>query len=275
MASLHTLFRIRRYSWTSLSQQDVRDVLAAGADIEEKGGVFQCTPLHMAVALPGASRDAIIELLLARGAKVSATTTHGSTPLHINAVGYEGTSTVTALLLMHGASCDAQNARGQTPTHIAAGRAGAAFLRHLLAFGADTSVKDHMGNTVLHIAASRGIADQSDDEVYEDPVLERRFKRHVVRLLLEHERGGAAWSRVATLRATNNAGFTPESLAEYYGDGYDGVAGMLHAMRVPAEEEARRAAQTAFAMGYHERLGRASGVSQFPADLMHKVLGYV
>ena len=274
MSSLHALLRHRRYSWAYVSAQDVLDVLAAGADLEERHPELQYTPLHVAVSRRGEGRDAIIELLLARGADVSAKTARGDTPLHINAVGYDGTFTVTELLLMHGASCDAQNAQGKTPTHVAAGRARAEFLRHLLDFGADTSVRDYRGNTVLHCAASRPIATQSDDDGYDDPVLDRRCKRHVVRLLLAHETEGAAWSCVEALRATNNAGFAPEALAEYHSDGHDGVAGMLEAALV-AGEEAVRAAQTAFAMGHHPRLGQASGVALLPAELVRAVLVHV
>ena len=198
--SLHTLFK-RKYP----KLKAVRKMLALGADIEEKLGLSQTTPLHAAVMN---YKTDFVEYLLAQGADVFARTSDGNTPLHLNAFAW--TSGISALLLMNGADCNAQNERGETPTHIAAEFADAAFVRNFLDFGADTSIKDKKRNKVLHRAADRHVAHRRDDDGYDDPVLQARFKRYVVRLLLQYD---GNWCKLEALEAINNKGYTAIMIA--------------------------------------------------------------
>jgi len=229
--SLHTLF-----TRTYVKMKAVKKMLALGADIEEKHGPQQLTPLHVAVMK---HKTDVVEYLLEQGADVFALTTGGDTALHLNAFAW--TVGISALLLMNGADCNAQNALGETPTHRAAEFADAAFVRNFLDFGADTSIKDNKGNTVLHCAAARTVAWERDEDGYDDPVFQERYKRHVVRLLLEYKTD-SAWSKREALRATNDQGLTAENLADRNSGGKDKIADMIEAALVPAEEESRRVA---------------------------------
>lgn len=258
--SLHTVLK-RTY----VKMKAVKKMLALGADIEEKIGLRQLTPLHVAVMKHGTK---VVEYLLEQGADVFAVTNGGDTALHLN----RWNEDISALLLMNGADCNAQNTRGETPTHIAAEFSDAVFLRNYLDFGADTSIKDDKGNTVLHRAAARSVAWERED--YVDPVFDERSKRHVVKLLLEYKTD-SVWSKRDALRATNNQGLTAENLADRNSGGKDKIADMIEAALVPAEEESRRVAQTAFAMGHHERLGQASIAARLKPELMRMVLEYV
>jgi hypothetical protein len=268
--SLHTLLGTD-WQIPYVTVQDVRKILTEGADIEERKGKPQHTPLHIAVMQ---HRTDIVEFLLDQGADMSALTTGGDTPLHLNAFAY--TDPISALLLMNGASCNTQNTIGKTPTHIAAQHADAACLRNFLDFGADTSVKDNNGNTVLHYAADRTLCNPDDDESYRDIRYDRRENRKVVRLLLDYETDGV-WSKVDALRATTNKGYTAMNLADHHASWWSDrkIGDMLEAALLPAEEEARRVVQTTFAMGYHERLGEASIVTQLNPDMLRMVLSYV
>lgn len=261
--SLHNLLK-RPY----VNVKAIRKMLAKGADLEEKNGKLE-TPLHSAVLL---YRTDIVECMLEMGADVFALAPGGNTPLHLCAS--TGVVDMSALMLMNGADCNAQNERGETPTHIAAQHAGAAFLRNFLDFGAITSIKDTKGNTVLHRAADRYIAHRRDDDGYDDPVWQARYKRYVVRLLLQYE---GDWSKLDALEATNNNGHTAMNIADHYT--HDNTVGNeLEAALIPAREEARLhsiRAQTAFAMGHHARLGENSIVNHLDPDTLKMVLSFM
>ena len=262
--SLHNLFK-RKYVKLSA----VKKMMALGADIEEKHGPLQHTPLHAAVMN---HKTDFVEYLLEQGADVFARTTDGNTPLHLNAFAW--TSEISALLLMNGADCNAQYERGETPTHRAAQFADAAFLRNFLDFGADTSIKDIEGNTVLHCAARRRVAYGKDDDSYDDPVLDARWRRYMIRLLLQYD---GNWCKLEALQATNNKGETSSDIAFCYSN-EETAGNELEVALIPAKQESRLRsinAQNAFAMGHHERLGAASIVKQLDPDVLRMILGYI
>jgi hypothetical protein len=261
--SLHILFK-RTY----VKLKAVRKMLALGADIEEKQAVSQHTPLHAAVL----NHKNVVEYLLEQGADVFARTAQGNTPLHLNAIAC--IADISALLLMNGADTNAQNEKGETPTHLAADVADAAFVRNLLDFGANTSIMDNNGNTVLHHAANRYVTYWRDDEDYDDPILQARYKRYVVRLLLQYD---GNWCKLDALQVKNNNGDTAMNIADNSGDD-NTVGNELEQALIPAKEEARERsirAQAAFAMGHHERLGQASSVQQLHPDMLRMVLSYM
>ncbi|MES2522110.1 MAG: ankyrin repeat domain-containing protein [Gemmatimonadota bacterium] len=76
------------------------------------------TPLHAALA--GRVNDALVRLLVERGAEVNARGAHGYTPLHLAAS--RGAEALVMLLLVHGADAHAMTDDGKTPADIARDR---------------------------------------------------------------------------------------------------------------------------------------------------------
>ena len=105
--------------WTAASlgrTEEVRQLLAGGADIEQReevGGEIS-TPLYYA-AFEG--HEAVVRLLLGKGAKVSVKSIYGWTPLHAAVSG--GHESVVRLLLAHGADPSAKTKKGYTPGDFA------------------------------------------------------------------------------------------------------------------------------------------------------------
>jgi ankyrin repeat protein len=69
--------------WTAASlgqPEEVLRLLMGGADIQEKGGPIESTPLHEAARL---GNEGVVLVLLEYGANVYAKQTDGATPLHI------------------------------------------------------------------------------------------------------------------------------------------------------------------------------------------------
>jgi ankyrin repeat protein len=101
-----------------------------------------------------ARRVKIIELLIARGAKVNARSKSLKTPLHANA--YDAKA--IELLLAHGADVNARDGEGRTPL-IRAAAIGAwdntEAVQSLLDHGSDANARDHDGNTALLLAAGK------------------------------------------------------------------------------------------------------------------------
>ena len=141
--------------WTasSLGQtEEVRRLLANDADIEERGGPTECSPLAVAVSSPG--REQLVGLLLHHGAEVSSRDNTGSTPLHSAAS--EGHEALSLVLLHHGADVSAKADDGAIPLHNAAFRGNEVVSLSLIEHGADLSATTNRGWTALHIAARFG-----------------------------------------------------------------------------------------------------------------------
>jgi hypothetical protein len=85
----------------------VKQHLAAGADVDAKGGWLGGTPLHYAV---GKGHKEIVELLISAGADVNAKGDNGSTPLH-----FATTKEIAELLIANGADVNAKDNFGFTP----------------------------------------------------------------------------------------------------------------------------------------------------------------
>ena len=75
----------------------IKQHIAAGTDVEVKGGLFKGTPLHLAAY---GGRKEIVELLIDKGADVNAKSDDGRTPLD-RAIAFEQTETAD-LLRKHG-----------------------------------------------------------------------------------------------------------------------------------------------------------------------------
>ena len=131
--------------WTAAligETEEVRLLLVAGADTEEKGGRSAGSALHSA-SMNG--HDDMILLLLEHGADVSARDIYGETPLH-RAVckGHEG---VILLLLQHGAEVSSRDNFGDMPLHRAARKGLESIILLFIEHGADVFAKNVAGVT--------------------------------------------------------------------------------------------------------------------------------
>ena len=128
----------------------VQMLLDRGADLtarDQHGG----TPLHYAAMRN--KTPAVVALLLDRGADLTARTQYGGTPLH-GAAGYNETPAVVALLLDRGADLTARTQDGWTPLHGAAGYSETpAVVALLLDRGADPKLRDKEGKLPVEYAA--------------------------------------------------------------------------------------------------------------------------
>ena len=88
----------------------VRQHLAAGTDVNARGGITGLSALHQA-SFHG--HTAIARLLIAAGADVNATNRRGETPLHSTV--YWERQEIAALLIASGAAVNAKLENGQTP----------------------------------------------------------------------------------------------------------------------------------------------------------------
>ena len=92
-------------------EKEVRQLLADGKDIEERGGYEKATPLHAAAA---GGHEASALLLVEHGADVSATDTDARTPLHYAV--HHNRENVVRLLLFFATPGDAATARSEHGT---------------------------------------------------------------------------------------------------------------------------------------------------------------
>ena len=100
---------------------------------------------------------AVCQLLfdLGHGADITAVNAYGETPLHIASRRRKEGPEVCKILLKHDAKVDALNEYGQTSLHLACEKGNSETVCLLLSHGADVRAVDHDGKTQLHIAASR------------------------------------------------------------------------------------------------------------------------
>ncbi|PQE24784.1 ankyrin repeat and SAM domain containing 6 protein [Rutstroemia sp. NJR-2017a BVV2] len=158
----------------------VKLLLEKGAELETKSTSGQ-TPLSWAA---GNGNEAIVKLLLEKGAELEAKDSfYSRTPL-LWATGY-GHEVVVKLLLEKGAEIETKSTSGRTPLLVAAEYGREAVVKLLLEKGAKLETKDLYGRTPLSLAAGFG------HEV-------------VVKLLLE---------KGAEIETKNTSGRTPLSLA--------------------------------------------------------------
>ena len=136
--------------------EEVQQLLAAGADIEVRGGLDASTPLHAAASW---GRERVMRLLISKGADFSAADNETFTPLHAAAM--EGHEAVVRLLLGKGAEVSRKKKDGWTALHLAASNGLEGVVRLLLSKGADVSAKTNDGSTpedVATMSAEHGIA---------------------------------------------------------------------------------------------------------------------
>ncbi len=158
--------------------EDVKQHLAAGADVNAKGTIGW-TPLHPA-AING--HKEIVELLIAKGADVNAKNDDGGTPQD---VAIENKQTEIAnLLRKHGGKTGAEFS-----IDVAARTGNIEAVKQHIAAGVDVNVKDKYGMTPLHNAVGNGI---------------RKGHKETAELLI---------AKGADVNTKNNNGGTPLGLA--------------------------------------------------------------
>jgi ankyrin repeat protein/tetratricopeptide (TPR) repeat protein len=97
--------------------------------------------------------EAIVRLLLDKGAEVNRKSKSGTTPLHRTS-----STNIARLLLERGAEVNAQDEQGRSPLFGAAERDQRELLQFLLAQEADAKLPNKIGWTPLHAAANAGAA---------------------------------------------------------------------------------------------------------------------
>ena len=136
--------------WTGADKRRVIAELDRGAKISAKSN-RGLTPLHFAARSSGDS--SVIALLLERGADVNATSNDGLTPLHAAASGNLDPS-VIELLLDHGADIEARDNNDATPLHHAVVfvNEDPSVVKLLLDRGADVNARSKHGETPCQFA---------------------------------------------------------------------------------------------------------------------------
>ena len=139
----------------------VRVLLAHGANVDaayQMGGLTGTTPLMLATMN---GNTAIVEALIARGAKVQAQDASlGTTPLH-NAAD-TGNTAVAEALIKNGSQVDVRDWIGRTPLMSAAMSGKVAMVRFLIAKGARVTARDD--NSRQMFAAAQFVGDKKMEE---------------------------------------------------------------------------------------------------------------
>lgn len=134
----------------------VKYLLDHGADVHPEEGEFGSAIVAAAASPLFDKAEAIIGLLIERGAHVESRDGSGKTPLHFAA--RSGAIEVIRLLLDAKADVDSKSNLGQTPLHLASINMKSEAVGFLLMRGSDVNEADKEGWTALHNAAYNGHA---------------------------------------------------------------------------------------------------------------------
>lgn len=126
-------------------------LLANGAKVNAKDN-NGCTPLYLAAGTW--QKEAVVELLLAKGADINEKTDDETTALHHATMRRRGD--VVELLLAHGADVKATRSDGWTALHFAAVAGNRGIAELLLSKGANVNAKNEDDKTPLDIVALAG-----------------------------------------------------------------------------------------------------------------------
>ena len=130
--------------------EEVRQLLAAQVDIDERGGRHRSSALHIAAAN---GKEELVLLLLERGADVSVQNSNGWTPLH--GAAHQGREDNLRLLLEHAADPSVKGNDGRTALHAACVMGRVGIVQLLLDGGADMQMRSNSGETPEDIATEQ------------------------------------------------------------------------------------------------------------------------
>ena len=127
-----------------------------GADVKMEGN----TLIHLAART---GKTEVVQLLLEKGADISAKDDRGRTALH-RIFDFSNSDSdkarlskdMVGLLLAKGLDVNLKDKNGRTPLHLAAGSADKDIIKLLLDKGANINAKNNNGGTPLHAACQRG-----------------------------------------------------------------------------------------------------------------------
>jgi cytohesin len=131
--------------------QQVRDLLASGADVNRMDAVYGCTALHLAARQGDLE---IVTILRRAGARIYAENRNRE-PLVFAAV-VSGSTNVFAFLVHEGASAKSRKPGGETVLHEAIVCRHPEMAQHLIRMGVDVNARDRKGRTPLHETAYVG-----------------------------------------------------------------------------------------------------------------------
>jgi ankyrin repeat protein len=164
-----------------------REILALGADLNQRLGTHKRTLLHRAVQK---GNFGFTRLLIDHGADVNAQDWHGKRPLHFAASG--GHQFLCLELLEAGAEVNAKNHLGKTPLHFAARKGSCPAIKTLLAHGADAKLADNTGTTPSMDAARAGNFEAAKLLIKSSTYGEQSLKVEATRAMKVAEKAGHA-----------------------------------------------------------------------------------
>lgn len=236
--------------WTALLRASAngeeamtRLLLDGGADIEARGP-SNGTPLMCAAE---GKHTALIDLLLIRGASVTACDEFGWTPLH-RALVTRGGERAAQLLIDHDASVNARCSYRKTPLHYAIEKGDDSMVCFLVNSGADIEARDIAEQTPLHTA------------------IECRLES-IVRLLLDSGADTAAMDqggRNALMVATKTLRRSPEIIAlltkhEKMSKSGGGVAGRKASVSTSSSKTTETSARSSKSSWFSMRSSKSKG----------------
>jgi hypothetical protein len=219
------LFLTCRFGWLSI----ICDMCTFGNVAWNQRNNNRNTGLYLAAAN---GHEAVVKLLLEKGAELESKNKNGQTPLSLAA--WRGNEAMVKLLLEKSAELESKNKNGQTPLSLAASRGSEAVVKLLLEKGAELESEDKDGQTPLSLAAEneeetmvkllleKGAELESKDVDGQTPLSLAAERGHeaVVKLLLENG---------AELESEDKHGQTPLSVAA--DNGYEAVVELLREHR--------------------------------------------
>lgn len=173
----------------------VKLLLDKGANINVVDG-NTWTPLHTAVIN---DQEATMKLLLDKGANTEVASDEGTTPLHYAVEHYDGVA--VKLLLDEGANIEAADNRGKRPLHYTAAYGSEAIVKLLLDKGADVEAADNDGWRPLHVAYDN--AEMWPEKRPWDGIHSEKYA--IVKMLID---------KGANIDATDHRGRTPLDIAK-------------------------------------------------------------
>lgn len=164
--SVRASFRDSGSGWTQLhlaatscDEKLVGKLLADGINVNARDA-YGWTPLHLAAAGNGNGGEAVVRLLLAAGADVTAKDyAFRFTPLHV--ASGSGNSSGAGLLITAGADANAEDACKRTPLHVASSLGHRHVVARLIS-KALVNLRDANGSTPLHLACENGHVDVAE-----------------------------------------------------------------------------------------------------------------